>query len=168
MLISPPACCPIPAHDRASTHLEDRLINNTAVQKEGSALLSSLSSTVALADQQHDPEHFVVYVWNMQTCYLQASHHVASMPCQRCKRGVSLLCYSTRIEAGPGRAGRSLEAVLSDVGIEASVLGSVRQVSTSSAVLSGTGGGWSACNILLPLMPAWRRSYISPRFISPL
>jgi hypothetical protein len=58
---------------------------------------------------------------------VKPSRSVATVS-HRCQRGVSIRCSSTRTGAGTDMAGRTLEAVLQDAGIEASVLGSVRQV----------------------------------------
>lgn len=72
--------------------------------------------------------HSLKRLEHVQAAGSPASHRVATVqPRQRCQRGVSLVCSSTRTEAGTDRAGRTLEAVLQDVGI-ADVLGSVRQV----------------------------------------
>lgn len=63
----------------------------------------------------------------MQARSVATSYRVASAPWSRGKR-VSPVCHGTRTEAGTDRPGRTVEAVLLDVGIEASVLGSVKQV----------------------------------------
>lgn len=55
-------------------------------------------------------------------------YRVAVVPGTSSRRGVSFRSYNTRIDTGTDTAEKSLEAVLLDVGIEASVLGSVKQV----------------------------------------